>query len=297
MCKFASFFSLLMNPKLSLAIGILCISFSPILVKLAEAQPIVSAFYRMLLAWLVLAPYCLMKIKVKLPVKDLLQALLGGLIFAADIAVWNMSLVITSATISTLVANLAPVWVGLMTYLFFKKKSGRLFWIGTAVAVIGMIVLVWFSNLLHLKINLGLILALAASFLYAIYIMITKSILQRINTLTFMFWSMLASCIFLLIICILQNDNLLHYSPVTWYNFIGMGLICQLTGWITINYAIMHLPATKVAITLLLQTVIAAFLAILFLSEKLEVKEIIGSIIVLAGIAVTFLKPRVANNL
>jgi drug/metabolite transporter (DMT)-like permease len=290
--KFAQMQHAVMNPKLSLAIGILCISFSPILVKLADAPPIVSAFYRMLVAWLALAPYCLTKITVKLPVKALLPALLGGLVFAADIAVWNMSLVITSATISTLVANLAPVWVGLMTYLFFKKKSGRLFWIGTAIAIIGMIVLVGFSNLLHLKINLGLILALAASFLYAVYIMITKSILQSINTLTFMFWSMLASCLFLGVICLLQNDNLMHYSPVTWYNFIGMGLICQLTGWITINYAIMHLPATKVAITLLLQTVIACFLAIFLLNEKLEVKEIIGSVILLAGIAVTFLKRK-----
>ncbi|MGZ3755124.1 MAG: DMT family transporter [Mucilaginibacter sp.] len=286
-----------MNPKLSLAVGILCISFSPILVKLAEASPIVSAFYRMLLAWLVLAPYCLTKTEVKLPVKALLQAMLAGLVFAADIAVWNMSLAITSATISTLVANLAPVWVGLMTYLFFKRKSGRLFWIGTAVAITGMVVLVGLNNLLHLKINLGLILALAASFLYAVYIIITKSILQRINTLTFMFWSMLASSLFLWLICLLQNDNLIRYSPATWYNFIGMGLICQLSGWITINYAIMHLPATKVAITLLLQTVIAAFLAILFLSEKLEIKEIIGGVIVLAGIAITFLKPAKANNL
>jgi len=112
-----------------------------------------------------------------------------------------------------------------------------------------------------------------------------------------MFWSMLASSLFLWLICLLQNDNLTHYSPITWYNFIGMGLVCQLAGWITINYAIMHLPATKVAITLLLQTVIAAFLAILFLSEKLEIKEIIGGVIVLAGIAITFLKPAKANNL
>jgi len=281
-----------MNPKLSLAIGILCISFSPILVKLADASPIVSAFYRMLLAWLVLAPYCLVKVRLKLPVNDLLLALLGGVVFAADIAVWNMSLIITSATISTLVANLAPVWVGLMSYMFFKRKSGPLFWAGTFIAIIGMVVLVGFTNLLHLQINLGLVLALGASVLYAFYIMITKGILQRVNTLTFMFWSMLASCLFLLAICGWQHDNLLHYPPATWYYFIAMGLVCQLIGWITINYAIMHLAATKVAITLLTQTVIACFLAIFLLNEKLELNEIAGSVIVLAGIAVTFLKGK-----
>jgi drug/metabolite transporter (DMT)-like permease len=288
--------SVIMNPKFSLVIGILCISFSPILVKLADASPIVSAFYRMLLAWLVLAPYCLIKIKLKLPGNDLLLALLGGVIFAADIAVWNVSLTMISATVSTLIANLAPVWVGLMSYMFFKRKSGQLFWAGTILAMAGMVVLVGFTNILHLEINLGLVLALGASVLYAFYIMITKGILQRVNTLTFMFWSMLASSIFLLAICGWQHDNLLHYPTITWYYFIAMGLVCQLIGWITINYAIMHLAATKVAITLLTQTVIACFLAIVLLNEKLEVKEIIGSVIVLGGIAVTFLKRKKLNN-
>jgi len=286
-----------MNPKLSLAVGIVCISFSPILVKLADASPLVSAFYRMGIGWVILAPYCLVKVELKLPLKDMLLALLAGLIFASDIAVWNVSLTLTSATVSTLVANLAPVWVGLMSYLFFKRKAGRLFWTGTLIAITGMVILVGINNLLHLKVNLGLILALGASFLYALYIILSKGVLQRVATLVFMFWSVLASSIFLLLICVLQHDQLAHYDLATWYNFIGMGAICQVAGWVTINHAIMHLEATKVSIALLLQTVIAAFLAVFLLNEKLQFMEIAGSVVVLAGIAVTFLKPRKLNNL
>ncbi|MDB5112576.1 MAG: family transporter, partial [Mucilaginibacter sp.] len=219
-----------MNPKVSLILGIICISFSPIFVKLVDASPIVSAFYRMLMAWLALAPYCVLKRDLKIKRKDMLLALLGGIIFASDIAVWNMSLVITSATISTLIANLAPVWVGLMSYIFFKRKAGWLFWTGTFIAIAGMVVLVGFNNLVHMQVNLGLILALAASVLYSFYILITKGILQRIDTITFMFYSMLASCLFLFIICSFQHANLFYYSPKNWFYFIGMGIICQLTG-------------------------------------------------------------------
>jgi drug/metabolite transporter (DMT)-like permease len=286
-----------MNPKAALILGIACISFSPILVKLADASPIVSGFYRMSFAWIALAPYVLLKGNIRIDRNDLLLALLGGVIFAADIAVWNMSLILISATVSTLIANLAPVWVGLMSYVFFKRKSGPLFWAGTFIAIAGMVVLVGFGNLLHLRINLGLLLALGASVLYAMYILLTKGILQRINTLTFMFWSMLASVVFLFIVCLLQGDNLLHYKPITWFHFASMGILCQLVGWITINYAIMHLEATKVSIALLTQTVIACFLATFLLDEKLEVKEIIGSVIVLGGIAVTFLRRKELNKL
>lgn len=286
-----------MNPKLSLAIGILCISFSPIFVKLADASPLVCAFYRIFFAWIFLLPYCLYKNNLKIARKDLLLALIGGLVFASDIAVWNLSLKMISATVSTLLANLAPVWVGLLSYILFRTKSGWLFWTGTGVAIGGMVVLVGISNLLHLQFSLGLVYAVAASLLYSVYLLLTKDILKRISTIPFMFYNMLAAGIFLFILCIIYGDGLVHYSTPTWLYLAGMGIICQLAGWITINYAISHIESTKIAITLLSQTVVAGILAAFLLHESLALKEIIGSVIVLAGIAVTFLKPRPINNL
>ncbi|HEY2582987.1 MAG TPA: DMT family transporter, partial [Mucilaginibacter sp.] len=136
----------------------------------------------------------------------------------------------------------------------------------------------------------GILLALFASFLYAIYIMITSGILQKIDTVTFMFYNMLAASIFLLLICRVEQNNLSNFPTSTWLCFLAMGLLCQLVGWLTINHSLRFLQPTKVSIALLSQTVLACFLATLILNEKLDVNEIIGSVIVLAGIAITFLK-------
>lgn len=279
-----------MNPKASLIIGILCISFSPIFVKLTNASPITSGFYRIFLAWLCLLPYCLAKNNLKIARKDLLIAILGGVIFASDIAVWNLSLIKISATVSTLIANLAPVWVGLMTWLIFKKQAGRLFWIGTGLAIIGMTILVGYQHLISLEFNIGIPLAVLASLFYAIYIVITRGILQKISTVTFMFYNMLAGSVFLLIVNLVLQNEMVHFPLSGWLCFLGMGVLCQLAGWLTINHSLRFLESTKVSIALLSQTVIAGFLAIWFLHETLELNEIIGSVIVLAGIAVTFLK-------
>ncbi|WP_419699889.1 DMT family transporter [Mucilaginibacter sp. NFX135] len=281
-----------MNPRISLAIGILCIAFSPIFVKLCGAPPITAAFYRVFLAWLVLAPWCFWKVKLKIATKELLTAFLGGLIFASDIAVWNISLEHISATVSTLVANLAPVWVGLISFFILRKKSGMLYWVGTAIAMAGMVILVGYQNILGLKFNIGIVLALLASVFYSVYIVITNNILQRIGTLSFMFYNMLAACVFLLIISCWQGNNLVSFSLNSWLCFLGMGLLCQLTGWITINYSLRFLESTKVAIALLGQTVLAGIIAVILLHESLQLKEIIGSVIVLVGIAVTFLKGK-----
>ena len=286
-----------MNPKLTLVLGILCISFSPIFVKLAVAPPITTAFYRIFIGWVCLAPYCVAKAKYKIERKALFIAIAGGIVFGVDIAVWNMSLVKITATVSTLLANLAPVWVGLMSFIFFRKRAGKLFWIGTFVAMFGMVVLVGYQDIITLKFNIGIPLALLASFLYAVYLVISKGILQKISTLTFMFYNMLAASIFLFIVCLFQRYDMIHFSNATWVVFIAMGLLCQVAGWLLLNHSITFLDPTKVSIALLAQTVIACFLASFMLNEKLALKEIIGSVIVLAGIAFTFLKYGKANKI
>jgi drug/metabolite transporter (DMT)-like permease len=280
-----------MNPKLSLVIGIIFISFSPIFVKLAAEPAITAAFYRIFMAWIFLLPYCVAKGILKIERKDLIITLICGIIFAADIAVWNISILKISATVSTLLANLAPVWVGLISFFILRKQTGKLFWAGTVIAIIGMVVLVGYRNILALHINDGVLLAVLASFFYSLYIVISKGILQRVNTLTFMFYNMLASMIFLLALGIGGRYNLTHFPAATWLYFLATGLICQLAGWITINYAIKFLAPTKVSITLLSQTVVTGLLAAIMLHEKLGLAEIAGSLIVLGGIAITFLKP------
>jgi len=286
-----------MNPKASLVIGILCISFSPIFVKLVDAPAITSGFYRIFLGWLCLAPYCIAKVNLKIRRKELIIALIGGVVFGADIAVWNLSLLKITATVSTLVANLAPVWVGLISYLIFKKRAGWLFWTGTFIAILGMMVLVGYQNIIILKFNAGILLAVLASLFYAIYITITRDILQKIGTLTFMFYNMLSASVFLLIVCCFQHNNLVSFSASAWLYFLGMALICQLAGWLTINHSLRFLESTKVSIALLSQTVVAGFWALLLLNEKLEVREIVGSVIVLGGIAITFLKLNQRNKI
>jgi drug/metabolite transporter (DMT)-like permease len=281
-----------MKPKLSLVIGIVCISFSPIFVKLAASPAITSGFYRIFIAWVFLLPYCIIKGKLKTTPKALVITVIGGIVFGADIAMWNISLLKISATVSTLLANLAPVWVGLMSYLLFKKKSGYLFWAGTIVAIIGMVILVGYQNVINLQFNEGILYAVAASFLYAVYIMITKVVLKHIDTFTFMFYNMLGASVLLLTIVFLRGDALLSFDTATWGCFIGMGVLCQLIGWLTINHSLRYLESTKVSIGLLGQTVIAGFLAIGLLGEVLHLKEIIGSVIVLAGIALSFLKVK-----
>ncbi|WP_147425585.1 DMT family transporter [Mucilaginibacter gracilis] len=281
-----------MNPKLSLVTGIICIAFSPIFVKLVPLSALPAAFYRLLFALVFLAPYFFFKGSLRINSKSLFIAVIGGLVFGLDIAVWNISILKSTATISTLVANLAPVWVGLLSLVIYKKQPGLSFWLGTATAICGMVILVGIQKIWHLQLTQGVVYAIFSSVLYAIYILISKNVLASINTLTFMFYSMLAATILLGVFCWADHDVMWGFSTQTWLMLVALGLICQLLGWITINYAISHLDSTQVSIALLGQTVATALLAWWLLSEKVGLVELLGGVVVLVGIGVTFVKPR-----
>ena len=139
------------KPRLALVFGILCISIFPILVKLKLTPGLISAFYRMAIAVSLLLPYVIITKKFTLPKTNiLLLAILCGVLFASDVAVWNIAIQESSATQASLLTNLSPLWVGIISYVFLKTKPATNFWIGTTVALFGMAMLVGFQFFLKL---------------------------------------------------------------------------------------------------------------------------------------------------
>jgi drug/metabolite transporter (DMT)-like permease len=77
--------------------------------------------------------------------KHLLLAVVCGVLFASDVAVWNIAIQESSATQASLLTNLSPLWVGIISYVFLNIKPATNFWIGTTVALFGMAMLVGFN--------------------------------------------------------------------------------------------------------------------------------------------------------
>lgn len=269
---------------LSLALGVLCISFSAIFVKFSNSPGIVSAFYRLLISGFIIVPWWLFK-KTKLPsVKEIHLILLGGIFFALDLTFWNTSLTYTTAATSTLLVHNAPLWVGLGALIFFHERLHFGYWLGLAISIIGMVVLVGIETLKLFQLNIGDILSIIASIFYAAYLLITQKIRSKIDTLTFMTLAVVSGIIILFIINIVSGTKLTGYSMNTWASFVGLGLVTHLAGWLAINYSLGNLKAAHVSVSLLAQVPLTALLAIPLLGENLNSNQILGGILVLIGI-------------
>ena len=283
------------KPKLALICGILCISLFPILIKLKLAPGLISAFYRMAFSAALLLPYVLIKKSFKLPkTQFFLLAVLCGILFSSDVAVWNIAIQNSSATQASLLTNLAPLWVGIGSYFFLKTKPSTNFWIGTAIALLGMVTLVGFKFFLELDFNPPFLLAVLSGLLYSAYLLVSKKILSEVDILSFMTISLFASSIYLGIICYAFNEPFTGFSNTGWLVLVLQAVICQLCAWLLLSYATQHMRATRISLSLLSQAIITSLLAWLFIEEQITLQMVIGGIILLFGIRITFYKKTIS---
>lgn len=286
---------MMLNPRVSLLIGVIAISIFPVLVKWAPVSGISSAFYRMAIAVVFLLPYVLFKKLLQKPEGSLwVPIFVCGILFGSDIAIWNLSIHYSNATQATLLTNLSPVWVGIGSAIFLNDRPARQFWIGTIVALVGMVILMGLDTFTQMRFDKGFLMAVTSGFLYASYMIVSKRVLNRINIVSFMTYSMIISSTYLFIICLVMQQPLWNFTPTIWGVLSIQGLICQLLGWLTISYAVQKLDAQRVSLSLLSQSVATGLLAWIFIDEKVSLQMIVGGIIILIGIGITFMKKKVS---
>ncbi len=267
-----------------LLLGVLGLGFSGIFVSLAGAPGAVAGFYRTGIACLVLAlPFFLnLRGRSALPRREVSIALLAGAFFAADLFFWNTGILISGATNPTLMGNTAPIWVGLGSILFFHERPGRLFWIGLLIAIAGAAVILGVDALNN--VGLGTFFGLLSGMFYGGYFLILQRSRQSLDTLTSFWLAALSSTVCLAVVARLLNQPLIGYPPQTYLNLIGLALVVQVGGQMAANFALGYLPASVVSPTLLLQPVLTGILAVPLLGETLTLVQIVGGIVVLAGI-------------
>ena len=274
-------------PYLALIVGIICLSFSAMFGKWANAPGPVIGFYRIGLATVLLLPvflYQKRKNGIKIPKTVWLFPILGGIFTGFDHGTWNSSLRFTSAANATLLGNTAPLWVALFAWLVFRQRLRGLFWLGLALTLGGAMIVLGSDFIRHPTIGIGDLLAMAAGVFYAGYFLVTERGRQKLDTLSYVWLVDLVATITLLSLSLAMKMPLSGYPAQSYLAFLGAALVSQVGGYLSIGYALGHLPASIVSPTLIGQPVVTALLAIPLLGEALRTEQWLGGLVVLLGI-------------
>jgi drug/metabolite transporter (DMT)-like permease len=280
----------------ALAVGLVAIGFSAIFTRNAQVPGTVSALYRVGIAAIVLLPLFLRNTRrgnVASGRRVWVLAALAGVFFMLDVAVWNSSLFLTNAANATLMANDAPIVVGLVALLVFRERLQLSYWLGLAIALGGMGIIVGLDLFNGSGLGVGDLLAMLAGVFYALYLLVIQRVRVSMDTLSSLWVSTAIGTLLLLALNLVLGRSLWGFTGSQYLALLALGLISQVIGYFAINYALGHLPASIVSPTLLGQPILTALLAVPFLQELLEPRQIVGGLVALLGI---FLVNRSVNR-
>jgi len=277
---------------LALFVGAITIAFAPILVRLSEVGPSSTGFHRFLLAiplyWAIAAtlprsdaPEGAEKPKT---LRDFLLISMAGVYLAADVAVWHYSIQMTTVANSTLLANVAPVFVVLAGWILFRTRVTGTYLIGLAAAMTGVFILSRASLSLSQDHFIGDLLGVLTAVFYAAYQMSVERLRKRFSTVTIMKYAIPASALIMLPVALASGDDLLPVTLAGWGFLIALAAGPQVFGQGLIAWALAYLPVAFASVSLLVQPVTAALVAWALFGEQIGAQQAAGGVIVLAGI-------------
>jgi drug/metabolite transporter (DMT)-like permease len=276
----------------SLLVGAVCIALSPIFVRVSEPGPTATAFWRVALA--VPALWMLYGVWGRgqrgdsgagAPVVSRWMLFLAALAFAGDLAFWHFSVKLTSVANSTLLANLAVIFVTLAAWLLFKQKPSRLFLVGLVTALVGVALLVSTSMSFSRTALAGDALGVVTALFYAWYLLTVKKLRDSgAGTLHLMAVTTTITAVILLPVALMTGEQMLPLTSAGWLKLAGIALISHAAGQGLIAFSLAKLPAAFSSVSLLLQPVMAGVFAWVLLAEPLVPLQIAGGLVVLAGI-------------
>lgn len=199
--------------------------------------------------------------------------------------------------VALLIEYTAIVIVPIASYFIFKEKVRGRIWLAVALVLVGLVVVAkpWGASLNAIGVIFGF---MAAVFLSSYFIM-GEHVQRKRDAFSTMFYAFLAATIFWAIAANIHpvgvidfakpvnlSGNLASLTLPTWGLLIWVAIFGSFGPMLFTFLAMRHLSASGVGIASTAETIFAFVFGFLWLSEKIDLSQTIGGVLVIAGIVV-----------
>ena len=254
-----------------LVVGVLAVSASSILIRLADAPPLALAFWRCFLGAVALVPFAARARRTggRLDGGQRRQLVAAGLFLAAHFAAFITALSLTTVASAAVLVTTAPLFVGAGAAIFLGEPPTRTTWLGIGLAIVGAlgIALADLDGFTGGDALLGDGLAFAGAAFVAGYLLVGRIARKRLPV------SRYAASVYgvaagaLLIASVATGSPLWGYTSATWLAIAGIVIGPQLLGHTIFNSLLVAVPPTVIAVVVLAEPVGSTILALLLLDE------------------------------
>lgn len=269
--------------------GAIVISFSAILVRLADVSPSTAAFFRpaYALPWLLLAWRLLASGDAR-PLRRRLQAVAAGVLMGLAFTLWNHAIEAIGAGLSTVLGNSQVVFVGFAAWLLYGERPSRLAFAAVPVVFLGAV----FTSGLGGAAAYGdapargVAFGLTNAVVYSAFLLMFRALGRGQRVAAGPLFDATVGATLTTLLGGLLTDPGFALVPTWpahgWLLLLGFGP--QVVGWLCIFYALPRLAALETSVILLLQPVLTVVWAWLLLGETPSAVQLAGVALVMAGV-------------
>ncbi len=272
-------------PLAALILGNVALALGPWFVRLADTGPISAGFWRVALALPFLA---LLAIANRQPLRGmprgvLLAVVVGGVLFALDLASWHVGIEMTRLANATVFGNSGSLILMVWGFIAWRRLPRGREWPAMGAALAGAAVLLGRSLDISPVSFAGDLWCLLAGLLYAGYLLILQDARRELGGWALLTWSCAAGAPVLLALALLAGEPVWPgASAAGWAPVVGLAISSQLIGQGLLVYALRHFSPLTIGIALLTQPAVGALAGWLAFAERLTLLDLFG-IALLAG--------------
>ncbi|MBI4806391.1 MAG: DMT family transporter [Desulfovibrio sp.] len=260
-----------------------------------ECSPFTGAFLRFVAANAVLLPYWLLTEGKAVRMDTRLLLLVAGLgasgVFAYNaFFLWGLKHIPAGRAAIIVAGN--PVFIALLSRVFFKEPLGRIKILGVILCLCGAAVVIGRGNPLGLfsgDLSLGDLAIAGAMFSWVTYSLLGKKVMGRLSPLAAVTLSCLAGMVMLFPPAL--SEGLMHevagLSFTGWSAIVYLGVLGTAVGFLWFYQGIQAIGASKAAVFINFVPVSAAIMGALLLGEPIDASILAGGALVLTGVALT----------
>lgn len=140
--------------------------------------------------------------------------------------------------------------------------------------------------------NFGAIMCLMAAALYAIYIILSKYFVERVDAMSLGIWQLGFASLYALVGTFALERPVLPHSGTVWAAVLGLALICSAYGWVMQTIVQAYVSAEFTSFMFSLEPIFTAFFALLFFGEWLSGLAYLGTILIFIGVLLVSYQPK-----
>ena len=272
---------------LLLGVGILGASSSGPLIAATAAPALAIAFWRTGLSSVAVVPYALVRSRHELrgaSTGAVALALLAGAFLAVHFAAFVPSLHLTSVASAAALVCSQAIWAAVFGRLLGERLSRRA-WIGTAIALLGVLLVTGVDVSLSSRALGGDALAFGAGVFGGAYIVTGGRVRRRLSTTAYTAVCYSTCALLLLGVCLVAAQPLSGYAAEDWARIVALTVLAQLLGHSLFNLVLRSTSATVVSLATLFTVPLSAVIAAFVLGQTPPAAAVPALAVMLAGTA------------